>query len=97
MQIRRLQSTLRNALLALGLVTVILAATELTNRSASYRSLAVYHRESWLKLLICGHEPWRERRLKQMRAGYHFRLTQKYRNAAAYPRLLVEPDPPQPE
>jgi len=84
-------------LIAVAFVAVCLGAAELGGRATRYSALAddynAKERNSWIIAIVMDGDCVR---YPSQWAPYYAQLRDKYRKAARYPWLPVEPDPPRP-
>jgi hypothetical protein len=89
--------TTQRWMVAVAVVAISIATVQLVDRWLSYRRIAAYHAE----LADTG---WEARdpvaaalaKLGPEEVAYHAAMARKYRHAASYPWLPVEPDTPEP-
>lgn len=94
--------TIRRWMIAVGLVALTVTSVRLWERSLAYRRQADHH--AWLVasrdyvvIDMGGMYDSKVGRLSKRGIAYHAAMARKYRRAARYPWLPVEPDPPEPK
>ena len=104
----RFRFTIRRMMVVVAVIAIVLGVLGLWQRSAAFGSIAERHSEEELSFIALALDALTARdgprlptgltqRMLMSRDVHHHKLARKYRRAARYPWLTVEPDPPEPE